>query len=178
MIHEIMNTLKIRLEEYITSILDLPYSPVLTGNLSMNGEDEPNKLVLSVINIERETAMGITAMTHQNNNENVSVRKFPPWHLNLKILISSVFEDKLYLESLKMFSMAIGFLQSNSSVNYSDGRYFTVEMVTLDMQELTNIWSLFGGHYYPSIVCKIRILEFDGNEIYASMRNITASDVK
>lgn len=178
MIHEVMNTLKCRLEEYITSMLDLPDSPVLIGRMSVAGEDEPGKLVLSVINIERETAMGVSASSRQGSSPNTLVRQLPPWYINMDILVASVFDSKLYAESLKMLSLAIGYFQSVSSVSYSEGRYFTIEMVTLNVQELTNVWSLFGGRYYPSMVCKIRMLAFDGNEIHSTARRVTASGVK
>lgn len=178
MLNEITNTLKSRMEEYLFSILDLPDSPVQVGGIPFAGEDEPNKIVLSLVNLERETTMGMNSTIRPGNTDKELVRQLPPWYLNIDLLVASVYENKLYTESLKMLSLAIGYLQSVSSVNYADKKYFTIEMITFDWQELMNLWSMFGGRYYPSVVCKIRMLVIDGNEIYATMGKVSATDGK
>ncbi|MMZ71029.1 hypothetical protein D1872_342480 [compost metagenome] len=37
--------------------------------------------------------------------------------------------------------------------------------MNLTMHELSNLWSICGENYYPSVVCKIRLLEVDAGEI-------------
>jgi hypothetical protein len=46
----------------------------------------------------------------------------------------------------------------------------TVEPVNLNYQELTNLWSVLGGKYYPSMVGKIRMVTVDAQEIESVKR--------
>jgi hypothetical protein len=45
---------------------------------------------------------------------------------------------------------------------------YTIEIVTLSTQDMNNVWTLMGGQYYPSVVCKIRGLTIDSENIAAS----------
>ena len=80
-------------------------------------------------------------------------------------MVAAVFSSKRYLESIQILSDSISFLQQNSILKLPDQGTITLEPVTISMQELSNIWSILGGHYYPSILCKARIISFDGTEI-------------
>ena len=46
-----------------------------------------------------------------------------------------------------------------------EGISFSLEVVNLSMHELSNLWSISGENYYPSVVCKIRLLQVDAGEI-------------
>lgn len=176
MIREVTDTLKIRLEEYLSSIYELPDGHVLLGGIPTAGEDTPNKITLSIVNVERETAMGI-GRSYRTTGLKDAVEQLPPWHLNLDILMAAVYDDKRYGEGLKMLSMAIAFLQSHAVFSLSKGKHFSIEMLTLTIQEETNIWSMFGGRYYPSIVCKVRMLTFESDQIQSTVRKVTNPDV-
>lgn len=52
-----------------------------------------------------------------------------------------------------------------------------LEPITISMQELSNIWSILGGHYYPSILCKARIISFDGTEIKDIKQRISSQKI-
>lgn len=45
------------------------------------------------------------------------------------------------------------------------GAGYTVEVANLSTQDMNNVWTLLGGQYHPSVVCKIRRLAIDGGEI-------------
>lgn len=176
MIHEALNILRNKLEEYLDSVYGLPEGHVMLGSIPSPDEDMPNKLVFSVINIERESAMGISRSYQQVPSGNL-VGKFPPWHLNIDIMLASIFDGKQYEESLKMLSYSIGYLQQHTCFVLSGGKQFTIEMITSNTQELTNIWSMFGGRYYPSVLLKIRMLTYDGDEISSTTRKVTTPGV-
>lgn len=59
MIREILDTLKNKLEEYLTAYFNSPEGYVQIGGIPVGSDNAPNKLSLSVVNLERETAMGI-----------------------------------------------------------------------------------------------------------------------
>ena len=80
-------------------------------------------------------------------------------------MVAAIFTPKRYLESIQILSDTISFLQQNPSLNIPGQDIVTLEPITTSMQELSNIWSILGGHYYPSVLCKARMISFDGKEI-------------
>lgn len=171
MIKEVLDTLKNRLEEFLSYRYDLPDGFVQIGGIPPNGEDAPNKLVLSIVNLERETSMGIKQAFRKEEGSTVTVQA-PPWNINMLILLAAVYEDARYTDSLRILSSSISYIQQNSSFLYLNGQHFTLEMVSIDTQELTNIWSMFGSRYYPSILCKLRMLTFDGDQVLSTTREM------
>lgn len=177
MIREVTDTLKSRLEEYLSSIYELPDGHVVLGGIPAGGEDTPNKITLSIVNIERETAMG-NSQNYRTVGSNDMVEQLPPWYLNLYVLIAAVYDEKRYAEGLRMLSLAIAYLQSHIVFPLTKGKRFSLEMLTITIEEESNIWSMLGGRYYPSIVCKIRMLTFESDNIQSTVKKVTKPDVR
>ena len=124
-----------------------------------------NKVGISLVNVERETGRGIS-FNHKNIGDSYSQKTAPSWQLNLYVLISAIFSDKQYEESVKVFSGVLSFLQKNNVLIINEsGQSIAIEPVNLSFQELSNLWSICGGTYFPSILCKIRVLSIDEQEI-------------
>ena len=171
MIGDVLSFITDKLNEYLGSYYDLPETLVALG---APGAEEPeegmNRMLVSLLNVEREGAAGFTAGYGKDGSGHVG-KKSPAWHLNLYLVISAVYEDKRYADGLRMLSMAVRFLQGEAVFVLPGGHKFTLELVSLNIQELTNVWSILGGKYYPSVVCKVRMLTFDSTET----RGITSS---
>lgn len=128
------------------------------------GTSASNKLCLSLINIERETAAGIR-FNRQAVSSSTSKQSAPSWLINTYFLVSAVFSEKQYVESLQLISGVLFFLQNNNIFVWSEtGTSFAVEPVNLSFHEQSNVWGICGGTYYPSILCKLRVLAVNGNE--------------
>lgn len=56
------------------------------------------------------------------------------------------------------------------------GTMLSIEPVNLSFQEQSNLWSIHGGTYYPSILCKIRLLTMDEQEVTDLSTIIASSD--
>ena len=124
-----------------------------------------NKVGISLVNVERETGRGIS-FSQKNIGDSYSQKTAPSWQLNLYVLISAIFSDKQYEESVKVFSGVLSFLQKNNVLIINEsGQSIAIEPVNLSFQELSNLWSICGGTYFPSILCKIRVLSIDEQEI-------------
>lgn len=124
-----------------------------------------NRIGVSFVNMERETGSGIH-FKHQSTENNYSRKTPPSWQLNIYVLISAIFSEKQYAESLQLFSGTISFLQKNNLLEIQDtASVFTIEPVNLSFHEQSNLWGILGGNYYPSILCKIRVLMVDEQEI-------------
>lgn len=177
MIREILDTLKNRLEEYLNAYFNSPEGYVQIGGIPVGSDNAPNKLSLSVVNLERETAMGIGSAYRMDKSQEF-VERLPAWYLNMDVLFASVFDEKRYAEGLDILSKVIYFLQQYSVLDLPDGKHYTIELVTLNMQELTNLWSMSGGRYYPSVLCKIRMLTFENDAIQSTAYSVKVPGVK
>lgn len=177
MLNTIFTELTERLNEYLNAFYDIPEEIVSLGMPAGAGEETTNNLQVFLLNLERETSMGI-GPAYQANTGNRYGRYLPAWNLNLYFTVAAIFEDKRYADSLKLLSKALAFLQQNSTFRTSDGNSYTIEPVTLSIQELTNVWSILGGRYYPSVVCKVRMLTIDGKEIKGTAEKITRPDLQ
>lgn len=161
----------------MNSFLQQPEGLVEVGAIGAQGEVESCKIMISMLSLERETTNGFVS-GNRSASGRFSTVSTPPVSANLNILIASVFSDKRYKDSLSCLSLAITFVQSNPCFSTNDGTKYTVELIALSLQEQSNIWTQFGSKYYPSIVCKIRGLTFDSNEIKkteASIKNINSN---
>lgn len=124
-----------------------------------------NKICISLVNVERETGGGIR-FKYKTPDNDYSHKMAPPWQLNMYVLIAAIFSEKQYTESLHFFSGILSFVQKNSLLSVPDsGTPVSIEPVNLSFQELSNLWSICGGNYHPSILCKIRVLSVDEQEI-------------
>ncbi len=124
-----------------------------------------NKIIVSLVNVERETSGGIR-FNYQNINTNQYKKGYPPWQLNLYVLVAAIFADKQYIEGLQLLSGILEYLQSNTIIGEKDlHTSLTLEPVNLSFNELSNLWSICGSTYHPSILCKIRIINVDIHQI-------------
>lgn len=144
-------------------------------NISQSGQN--NKIHLSLTNIERETTTGI--QFNQNRvSPSYSQKGTPSWMLNIYVLFAVVFSEKQYEESLQVLSGVILFLQNNNIIKIPQSNLnFAIEPVNLSTNELSNLWSISGGNYYPSILCKIRVLNVDSKEIKQLQRIINQKEI-
>ena len=140
-----------------------------------------SRLVLSLVNIERETvasAIGITA-----RSDNSYARYQPPLHLNLYVLVSASFNSN-YGQALQFLSTALGFFQAKPGFDANSGADFppeldrlNVELVSLSIQELNNLWAILGTKYLPSALYKVRMLTLQENWMSGAVPAVGDADV-
>ena len=159
MIRKILTYYAERLEEYLSRTHRRPEGLATVGMIGNSTEERPNKMVVSLLNVERETAGGISAPV-QRTADGGYARLQPPLLLNLNVMLAAVFDERQYDESLSLLSDTLGFIQSVPKFEV-DGMGYTIEVVNISTQDMNNVWTLLGGQYYPSVVCKIRRLTID-----------------
>ncbi|MDR0893516.1 MAG: DUF4255 domain-containing protein [Mediterranea sp.] len=152
------------LDEYLAPRHSQPEGMAMVGLI---GKEErcPNKIVVSLVNLERETAGGMVGPVRQADGHYIHTA--PPLLLNLHILLAAVYDEKRYAESLSVLSDTLMFIQSNPQLTI-DATHYTMEWVPLSTLDLHNIWTTMGGQYYPSVVCKLRRILISGGEILSS----------
>lgn len=175
MISDVLSVVTEKLNEFLNSYYDLPETLAVLGTPGgEEAEDGMNRILVSLLNVEREGAAGFAGGYGAAESGHVGKRA-PAWHVNLCFVVSAVFEDKRYHDGLTMLSAAVNFLQGQS-VFMVGGRKFTIELMALSIQELTNVWSILGGRYHPSVVCKIRMLTFDNNEARGTLPRVKKTE--
>lgn len=168
MIRKILTYYAERLEEYLNRFHRRPEGLATVRMIGNSIEERPNKIVVSLLNVERETAGGI-ATPLQRTADGGYVRRQPPLLLNLNVMLAAVFDERQYEESLSLLSDTLGFIQSTPKFEL-DGTSYTIEVVNISTQDMNNVWTLLGGQYYPSVVCKIRRLTIDTETVSGAGR--------
>lgn len=163
MIYLVLSTYAKLMEQYMASFFHQPEGLVEVGAIGTQGEEEPCKILISLLSVEREATQGMTTSAAHASGHFMTISS-PPFCANLNILIAAVFSDKRYKEGLSFLSQAITFLQTTSAF-MADGNKYTIELLSPTLQDQSNIWTQMGGKYYPSVVCKIRRLAFDADEV-------------
>lgn len=155
-----------RLSEYLRYSFRLNEDIVSLHPLLNPGSMTPeNKVYVSLVNIERDTTAGLQ-FVNQHVSGNSYKRGAPAWQLNVYVVIAAVFKEKQYEDSLSVLSGITSFLQSNNQfVIPQTDHVLIVEPVNVSFHELSNLWGILGGTYYPSIVCKLRNLSINSDEI-------------
>lgn len=175
MIDKLVKHIGEQLEEYLGPIIPRMEGTTKVSFIGKDVAGTKNRLVISLFGIERETAGGIVPT--RKSDLNSSTQKYPPLLLNLNLLFAAVYDDENYIKALKVLSATLLFLQTNTSIKFEDTTY-TLEILSPNSQELNNIWSTMGGQYYPSVLCKLRRVTIDAEEVQNTGGVVKEIDVK
>jgi Pvc16 N-terminal domain len=185
MISKVMTLLSNDLSQFLKNRFNLNEDPVILANITgIDGSvaiDGENKIVLTLVNIEQETALPNTLNTHPGSGS-TTIATAPSIFVNLYILASAFFKNSNYNESLKLLSATISFFQQKPVFNHQNtpslgitlGR-FTIEMYNMGITAQSNLWSQLGGKYLPSVLYKLRMLTFNENYPVEIIDNVTTS---
>lgn len=139
------------------------------------------RVILTVVNLERETAAGLASPQRERASGDGFVGGAAPIKLNVYMLLSV--HHLRYVEALKRLSIAIGFVQANpvfdakSASTFPDGLdRLTLELVSLDFQALNNLWASCGSKYLPSVVIKLRMLSVDQRRVARRVPEVRGID--
>jgi hypothetical protein len=141
------------------------------GNISEIVNDPNNNgvnadVIISLINIEENR---ISSDQHNYiRKDGGIIIKNPAIHLYLTILITSVRRAGAYGMSLQDLQNVIGVFQKkfvfdhvNTPTLNANIEKLILDMVSLNLQQLHEIWSVLGGRYFPSVVYRIRMVTID-----------------
>jgi hypothetical protein len=146
---------------------------VKVGNIARASDAAPNpavldKIALTLVNIEEERSVRLQETVIKTAT--TSRLKYPPLLLNLYLLVASNRED--YVAGLGLLGHVVQFFQFQSRFTPSthpqlDRRIerLTVELYTLNFEQVNHLWSTLGGKYLPSMLYKVRQLTIDENAI-------------
>ncbi|HEU4719668.1 MAG TPA: DUF4255 domain-containing protein [Bacteroidia bacterium] len=171
------------LDQYLKNLFGLGESKVLLNKLIENNGDVPpgnqNKVLITLINIEKETLKPFYQRNQKNDNggySNMSTSE----RYNLFILISANFDD--YTEGLQFLNACMQFFQVNQAIdsNSYSGMPADVGRLEYDIEKITyhqmhGLWTSMGARYLPSVVYKTRLLTIQEGESYSFTSPVTST---
>jgi hypothetical protein len=126
-------------------------------------------VIVSLINIE-ENRISRDPNNYKRTGDGI-VLKNPAVHLYLSLLFTAIrqttdrYENHLALQDLQQ---VIGFFQKKFVFDHSNTpnldaniEKLILDMVSLSLQQMHEIWTVLGGKYYPSVVYRMRMVTID-----------------
>lgn len=177
MIGQTLSQLAVQLNRFLRHNFKLEEDAVLVSNLNeADGSlltQVNNKLLLFLVGIEKEVAARSKTVAPDINYSRIP-NSSPPLHLNLYVMLAANFNGTNYSDGLTLLSASISFFQRNSLFNHQNQPDLdkAIERLTLDLEHLSiqdasNLWGMLSGKYLPSVLYKVRMISFDGADIYS-----------
>jgi len=160
------------LDQFLRNRFGLDESKVILNNLiESNGavpEVNQNKIVISLINVEKETLKPFYQRNQRLTGGSYSELS-PAERFNLDLLISSNFEN--YNETLRFLNSVLVFFQVNHTLDASvsssipaglNKLEFEIERITY--HQMQSLWTAMGAKYQPSVIYKMRLITIQGDQ--------------
>lgn len=130
-----------------------------------------NKIVVSLVNIEKESVPLNQPRAVASGGMRTVVTN-PPFHFNLYLMFASYFSGSNYQEGLKFISNTISYLQGQNVFDQHNSpgldrniNKLVMDVENLDINDLSNLWSILSGKYLPSVLYKVRMVAVDANAV-------------
>jgi Pvc16 N-terminal domain len=185
MIDTAITLLQKELENYLFPID--PSAQVVADNIGFlettNGDKLSNSIVISVVNVEEESALKNQPAYKSYPASNVAVYENPAVYLNLYVLFTCNYWGDKYIFALQRISYVVRFLQSKNSFSYGTASYqdpsvnefsddpdlvglkFTMELYTLTFEQLNHLWGSLGGRQIPFVMYKLRLVALTDRKV-------------
>jgi len=182
MINAAVGHLAGRLNEYLKQAYTLTEDIVtMSGLVDMHGHavaDTNNRLVVFLTHIERDTGPYRQSLPGEAGASRATTT-VAPLYLNLYVMVAANYTGGNYEDSLKLISGAITFFQrypvfdhqSSPSLDARIGR-LVLEIENLNIRELSNLWTMLGGKYLPSVLYKVRLMAPDTGDIVGTVPTV------
>lgn len=179
MIYESLNFLAERLNNYIQrNVISVAESPVILSRLvesdGKSAEGTTDKLILSLVNVEKDTLVQPFSSNGYNANGQCIVSA-SPIYMNLHVILAANTKSDNYKKALKLLSSGMSFFQNNSvfdrqnSPDMPEGlEKLIVDVENIKIQEMNNLWSSIGTKYMPSVLYKVRTVALGGGFVSAT----------
>ncbi len=143
--------------------------------LATNTHGSEKDIIISLVNIE-ENRVSRDPQNYLRTDAGI-VMKNPAIHLNLTLLFTSVKLDTGYQVALQNIQRVIEFFQKKNVFDHSNTvgldagiEKLILEMMSMNLEQLHQLWSMLGGKYHPSVAYRMRMITIDSvSEINGSL---------
>jgi hypothetical protein len=138
------------------------------GEIISGGESNREGIFISLINIE-ENRISRDPQTYIRDGAGIRMKN-PAIHLNLTLLFTAIRPGESYQSALRNIQQIIEFFQRQyvfDRVNTTrlSGVFgiekLILEMLSLNLEQLHQLWSMLGGRYQPSVAYRMRMITID-----------------
>ncbi len=186
MIYESLHFLTSCLNSYMQRKYGVADNSVVLSRLVENDgtstEEATNKLVLSLVNVEKDTLVQPFPTNGYNTNGQYSVSA-SPIYMNLHVILAANYKGKNYTEALKILSRGMSFFQDYSVFDHQNNpdmpiglEKLIVDVENIKIQDMNNLWSAIGTKYVPSVLYKVRTVALGGGFISATPAAIQSQE--
>jgi hypothetical protein len=137
---------------------------IVSGTTNNHGSNAD--IIITLINIE-EDRISREPKNYVSRNNSI-LFKNPPVHLNLVLLFTAVRHEGGYGLGLLDVQQVIQFFQAKYVFNHFNTpdldpgiEKLVLEMVSYNMEQLQQLWSMLGGKYHPSVTYRMRMITVD-----------------
>lgn len=183
MIHELLTFIENKLNNYLKLKLGITENKVVVTSLpSSSGGSSmmlSNVIVMNIINIEEEK-------THNPRHQYIRTKGGfsqlkPPLNLNVYVMFSTCFNQENYLEGVKVLSSILGFFQVNNLFQATEypalaemSDKVSVELVTMNINEINQLWGSLASNYQPSVLYRFRSIVIQESKLKDDITSIKA----
>lgn len=164
-----------RLNQYVAAATNAPEPDVVLMNVHDGAApvaEAQDKLAVFVVNISQDT---ISRKAGFKSGGASVTREQAPLNLYIHLMVAANFEPTKYSRALNTLSLAVQFFQANPifdprnapEMNGSGIEKLSVEMESLDLEGMSNVWGVLGGRYLPSVLYRIRTVSIDSGAVIA-----------
>ncbi len=173
MIAEALAAVQSQLNDYLIRQFDLTENIVVLSNLAdTEGRSEErvaNKVAITLVNITQER----NAMTNQRGSTGLSRSDISsPILVNVSILVSAHFSGVKYAHAVNLLSAVVGFFHATRVFDHANTPdldtnidKLIIELEDANTQDLSNLWSIHGGRYTPSVLYRLRVVSINADQI-------------
>lgn len=140
----------------------------LVENDGASTEEATNKLVLSLINVEKDSLVQPFSTSSYNTSGQTSVSA-SPIYMNLHVILAANYKGKNYAEALRVLSRGMSFFQDYSVFDHQSNpdmpsglEKLIVDVENVKIHDMNNLWSSIGTKYVPSVLYKVRTVGLGG----------------
>jgi hypothetical protein len=159
MIFQAISFLQQRLNDKVSTVT-ANIGEIVAGTAPMPGQGI--NIVLSLVNVEEDRSL--RNLNFQHAGPDLTHKNTV--HLNLILLFTALSRgDTPYDNALINLHAVIGFFQHQYVFDHTNSpeldagiERLNIEMMSLTMEQLNQLWSIMGGQYLPSVVYKLRMV--------------------
>lgn len=154
----------------------------LVENDGSSTEEATNKLILSLVNVEKDPLVRPSSTCSYNSNGQCVVSA-SPIYMNLHIILAANYKGKNYTEALKILSRGMSFFQDYSVFDHQNSpdmpnglEKLIVDVENIKIQDMNSLWSSIGTKYVPSVLYKVRTIGLGGGFISETPSAISSQE--
>ncbi|WP_455811023.1 DUF4255 domain-containing protein [Pseudomonas graminis] len=181
-----LDYLKDRMNHSVKNVFDLAEDLVMVSPpTDLDGSKSPkiqNKVLIFVSNIEKDgfSKSYRQELNHSSNRKPISSQ---PLFITMTVTVAANFSTNHYSDGLKVLSHFLAFFNRHNSFNRQNSpdlpkniEQINMELESIPGEQLNHMWGVFGSHYLPSCIYKVRALIPDSESVLSQVGNIHLSN--